>query len=70
MLRLDEAQEKLESALTRLEEALRERAEAEPALKAALDESRTRHARLKGETEAVSEQLDAAISRLRTLIPS
>ena len=70
MPRLDEAQDRLESALDRLETALRERAGAEPRLEAELGESRARCTRLEGETRAVSEQLDAAISRLRALIPS
>ena len=70
MPRLDEAQDRLERALTGLEQALRGRAEAEPALAAERDEARARCTRLEGETEAVSEQLEAAISRLRTLIPS
>ncbi len=70
MPRLDEAQAKLESALDRLEHALRERSGAEPRLEAELGESRARCTKLEGETRAVSEQLDAAISRLRALIPS
>ena len=70
MPRLDEAQDKLENALTKLESALRERSGAEPELEAELDQTRARCTKLEGETQAVSEQLDAAISRLRALIPS
>ena len=70
MPRLDEAQDRLESALAKLEDALRGRSEADPELVAALDRSRARCTRLEGETQAASEQLDAAISRLRALIPS
>ena len=70
MPRLDEAQDRLESALDRLEIALRARSGAEPRLEAELDESRARCTKLEGETRAVSDQLDAAISRLRALIPS
>ena len=69
MPRLDDAQDKLETALTRLEEALRDRSAPQPALEAERDEARARCARLEGETRAVSDQLDAAISRLRALIP-
>lgn len=66
MPRLDDAQDKLETALTKLEGALRDRSGPE----AELGEARARCARLEGETQAVSDQLDAAISRLRALIPS
>ena len=70
MPRLDEAQDKLENALAKLEDALRSRSEVAPELEAELDQARARNARLEGETQAASEQLDAAISRLRALIPS
>ena len=70
MPRLDDAQDKLETALARLEDALRDRSDPRPGLEAALDEARARHTRLEGETRAVSDQLDAAIARLRALIPS
>ncbi len=70
MPRLDDAQDKLETALARLEDALRDRADPRPELEAELDEARARHTRLEGETRAVSDQLDAAIARLRALIPS
>ncbi len=70
MPRLDDAQNKLETALTRLEEALRDRPDPRPGLEAARDEARARYERLEGETRAVSDRLDAAIARLRALIPS
>ncbi len=70
MPRLDDAQDRLEAALTRLEEVLRDRSDPQPALEAERDEARARCTRLEGETRAVSDQLDAAISRLRALIPS
>ena len=70
MPRLDEAQDKLESALAKLQDTLRERGEVEPRLEAELHRARARCTRLEGETRAISEQLDAAISRLRALIPS
>lgn len=70
MPRLDDAQDKLETALTRLEEALRDRPDPRPQLEAERDEARARHARLEGEARAASVQLDAAIARLRALIPS
>ena len=69
MPRLDEAQDKLESALAKLEDALRSRGKADPELEAELDRTRARCTRVEGETQAASEQLDAAISRLRALIP-
>ena len=70
MPRLDDAQDKLETALTRLEEALRDRSDPRLALEDARDEARARYERLEGETRAVSDRLDAAIARLRALIPS
>lgn len=69
MPRLDDAQDKLETALSRLEEALRDRPDRRPELEAARDEARARYERLEGETRAASDQLDAAIARLRALIP-
>ena len=70
MPRLDDAQDKLETALTKLEEAVRGRSDSRPGLEAQRDEARARYERLRGETRAVSDQLDAAIARLRELIPS
>lgn len=70
MPRLDDAQDKLETALTRLEEALRDRSDPRPELEAERDRTRARYQRLEGETRAVSDQLDAAIARLRALIPA
>ena len=70
MPRLDESQDKLENALAKLEDALRDRSEADPELAAELDRARARCTRLEGETRAASEQLDAAIARLRALISS
>ena len=69
MPRLDDAQDKLETALSRLEEALRDRPGPRAELEAARDEARARYERLEGETRAASDQLDAAIARLRALIP-
>ena len=70
MPRLDDAQDQLETALTRLEEALRDRADPRPEPEAERDRARARYERLEGETRAVSDQLDAAIARLRALIPA
>lgn len=70
MPRLDDAQDQLETALTRLEEALRHRSDPRPELEAERDEARARYERLEGETRAVSDRLDAAIARLRALIPA
>ena len=74
MTRLDEAQEKLSRALTRLEKASRERPPArtvaDPAVEAELARMRDRHAALEGEAREVSERLDAAIARVRGLIES
>lgn len=70
MPRLDDAQDQLETALTRLEEALRDRSDPRPELEAERDEARARYERLEGETRAVSDRLDAAIARLRALIPA
>lgn len=70
MPRLDDAQDQLETALTRLEEALRDRADPRPGLEAERDRARARYERLEGETRAVSDRLDAAIARLRALIPA
>ena len=70
MPRLDDAQDKLESALSRLEEALRDRPDPRPQLEAARDEARARYERLEVQARAASDQLDAAIARLRALIPS
>ena len=70
MPRLDDAQDKLETALTKLEEVVRDRSDPRPRLEAQRDEARARYERLQGETRAVSDQLDAAIARLRALIPS
>lgn len=69
MPRLDDAQDKLETALTKLEEVVRARSDPRPELEAERDEARARYERLEGETRAVSGQLDAAIARLRALIP-
>ena len=70
MPRLDDAQDQLETALTRLEEVLRDRSDPRPGLEAERDEARARYERLEGETRAVSDRLDAAIARLRALIPT
>ena len=70
MPRLDDAQDKLETALTKLEEAVRGRSDSRPGLESQRDEARARYERLRGETRAASDQLDAAIARLRVLIPS
>ena len=70
MPRLDDAQDQLETALTRLEEVLRDRSDPRPGLEAERDEARARYERLEGETRAVSDRLDAAIARLRALIPA
>lgn len=70
MPRLDDAQEKLETALSKLENALRDRPDPRPGLEAERDEARARHTRLQGETREISDQLDAAIARLRALIPT
>lgn len=70
MARLDDAQDQLETALTRLEEILRDRSDPRPVLEAERDEARARYERLEGETRAVSDRLDAAIARLRALIPA
>ena len=68
MPRLDDAQDQLETALTRLEEVLRDRSHPRPEPEA--EPARARYERLEGETRAVSDQLDAAIARLRALIPA
>lgn len=74
MTRIEEAQDKLTKALTRLEHAAREAASAGPAqspeLEAELAAMRARYARLEGEARAVSDRLDAAIERVRTLLAS
>ena len=70
MPRLDDAQKSLESALSKLEDALRDRADPRPGLEAERDEARARHTRLQGETREIADRLDAAIARLRALIPS
>ncbi len=77
MTRLDEAQEKLARALTRLETASRDRpsiagaasaAAKAAALEGELAEAKSRYDRLHGEAFAVSERLDRTIERVRGLL--
>ena len=74
MTRLDEAQEKLARALTKLEKASRERqsstgaATNAAALESELAEARGRYDRLQGEARGVSDRLDQTIARVRGLL--
>ncbi len=64
MTRIDEAQERLATALTRLEKAARNR----PLPEGALAEAEARYDRLQSEARAVSERLDRTIERVRGLL--
>jgi len=78
MTRLDEAQERLARALTKLEKASSDRSSrsgasgiaANAALEGELAEARARYERLQGETRAVSDRLGKLIARVRNLLAS
>ena len=72
MTRLDEARQKLEAAVTRLEKAARASGSVDgpdaAALRKALDETRAQHDALVKTTGHVSQRLDNAIDRLRLVL--
>ena len=72
MTRLDEARQKLEAAVARLERAARTSQSMDgpkaEALKKALDETRAQHDALVKTTGHVSQRLDNAIDRLRHVL--
>ena len=74
--RLQQAQQRLESALNRLDAAIQDRlAKGDPsedlqALQKELEKSRDNEERLRDLTETVSGKLDAAIERLQRVIES
>ncbi len=74
--RLQQAQQRLESALNRLDAAIQDRlAKGDPsedlqALQKQLEESRNSEERLRDVTESVAGKLDTAIARLQRVIES
>lgn len=74
--RLQQAQQRLESALNRLDAAIQDRlAKGDPsddlqALQTELEKSRDSEERLQDVTEAIAGKLDAAIERLQRVIES
>lgn len=69
MSRLDEATQRLDAALERLERAVDRRLAADGGVsEEALEAARAENAELKHTADRVSERLDAAIARLRTVL--
>ncbi len=68
MSRLNQAQDRLERALVRLEKVSTGPVAADPALAHELEELRQRHARLESHARTVSERLDSAINRMKSMV--